>query len=656
MNEGRFGKYYLLRKIAAGGMGEVFLARQQGPEGFEKILVIKRILSHHTDNRDYVDMFFAEARLAAKMSHSNIVQIYEMGEIDESYYIAMEFVNGKSIKDIIDASRAKGIPIPPAHTADIVAKLCAGLGYAHALTDMSGGNLNIIHRDVNPHNVLVTYGGEAKIIDFGIAKSEMNEHKTETGTIKGKFVYMSPEQSAAEKIDKRSDIFSIGIVLYEMLSGDNPFQKANIVLSLDAIQRFHPPLPSTIDPEFLAFDPIMERALAKNPNERYQDCSEMQLDLQRAIMLGEVRKPETSLAKFMHELFQDQIDKENKFIQETGRGMAVQQGGMTGTRTKPPSGAYQVDEFAEPHLTPRPTPLPIHQTGSRSGSAIIRRKKRRLAVSIVSVILVAAAVSVVFIIMNSPKQQQQTVQVLMPVEPHAAVQPQPQPAVAQQIAPPQPVVAQQMSPPQPVVAQQLPAQQLPPQQMPQQALPPPQQKTPVLTARDKKLAAHDKGHKEQEKAPAPTPAPQQQIVIMTPPAAAKVEPPKPEPVSIVATPQAQSGYFLVNSNPQASIFRDGHSLGNAAPMRVDVKSPVGAIKIGDAGSPFQLTFHYRITGPGAIEIAVDSEPWAIMKKNGVGIGKTPRPGMSGDTRPMRFEFVNPAVTGGMSVVLRFFPG
>ena len=641
MNEGRFGKYYLLRKIASGGMGEVFLARQQGPEGFEKILVIKRILSHHTDNRDYVDMFFAEARLAAKMSHSNIVQIYEMGEIDESYYIAMEFVNGKSIKDIIDASRAKNVPIPTAHTADIVAKLCAGLGYAHALTDMSGGNLNIIHRDVNPHNVLVTYGGEAKIIDFGIAKSEMNEHKTETGTIKGKFVYMSPEQSAAEAIDKRSDIFSIGIVLYEMLSGENPFQKANIVLSLDAIQRFHPPLPSSIDPEFLAFDSIVEKALAKKPDDRYQDCSEMQLDLQRAIMLGEVRKPPSGLGKFMHELFQEQIDKENKFIQETGKGMALHKGSTAGSRSKPPSGDFSVDEFGHPHLTPRPTPLPIHQTGSRSGSAIIRRKKRRLAVSIVSVILVAAVVSVVLIVLNSPKPQQQTVQVLMPVETHAAVQPQPTPpAPLPQTSPPPTSPPPTMVPTQPG--------------LPQAVLPQPtpaQQKLP-LASHDKKHDARDKARKEPER-PAQQP---QQIVFVNPAPTPKPEPPKPDPVIIVNTPPSTSGYFLINSNPQASIFRDGHALGIGSPVRVEVKAQAGAIKVGDPSSPFQLTFHYRITGPGAIEIAVDSEPWAILKKNGVGIGKTPRPGMSGDTRPMRFEFVNPAVSGGMSVVLRFFPG
>ena len=202
-----FGKYFLLKRLATGGMGEIYLAKLKGPVGFEKILVIKRILQHHAEDNSFVDMFFAEARVAAKLTHSNIVQIYEMGEIDQSYYIAMEYVHGKSLRDIIDRARELGEYVPPAHAISIVRQLCSGLSYAHNSRDMSGQPIGIVHRDINPHNVLISYTGEVKIIDFGIAKSEMSMHQTETGTIKGKFVYMSPEQSAAEKLDKRSDIF-----------------------------------------------------------------------------------------------------------------------------------------------------------------------------------------------------------------------------------------------------------------------------------------------------------------------------------------------------------------------------------------------------------------------------------------------------------------
>lgn len=315
-----FGKYVLLKKIASGGMGEVFLAKQKGPEGFEKYVVIKRILSHHTDNPDYVSMFFAEARVAGKMAHSNIVQIFEMGEIFGNYYIAMEFVNGKSMNDIIEAAKSQNITIPPAHIAESVARLCSGLHYAHTqTTDAEGANINLIHRDINPHNVLISYGGDVKIIDFGIAKTELNSHRTETGTIKGKFVYMSPEQSAAEDIDCRSDIFSVGIVLYEMLVGSNPFQKSNIVLSLDAIQRFDPPAPSTFNPDLKPFDHIIAKALAKKPDERYQSCQEMEEDLRRELFSGAIARAPMSLNAFLTQLFDANIASEKEELKERER-------------------------------------------------------------------------------------------------------------------------------------------------------------------------------------------------------------------------------------------------------------------------------------------------------------------------------------------------
>ena len=168
-----------------------------------------------------------------------------MGEIDGDYYIAMEYVRGKSLRDIIDELRAEGRQLPLSHAVDLAIKLCEGLGYAHQARDIRGHPMNIVHRDINPHNILISYTGDLKLIDFGIAKSEMTSVHTATGTIKGKFVYMSPEQSAADPIDRRSDIFSLGIVLYEMTCLENPFVRQNVVLSLEAIQRHDVPLPSS---------------------------------------------------------------------------------------------------------------------------------------------------------------------------------------------------------------------------------------------------------------------------------------------------------------------------------------------------------------------------------------------------------------------------
>lgn len=309
-----FGKFRLLKRLAIGGMGEIFLAKQDGPEGFEKILVVKRILEEHAFKPEYVDMFFAEAKLAAKMGHPNIAQIFEMGVIEDSYYISMEFVNGKSLADIVDTCRRTDQQIPPAHVAQILMQLCDGLGYAHALTDEMGDPLHIVHRDINLNNVLVTYRGEAKVIDFGIAKSAISERRTEDGTVKGQFAYMSPEQSAAMPIDQRSDIFSLGIVLYELLALKNPFHRTNIVQLLEAIKSHEPSQLASLNPELAPFDPIVRRALHKNPDQRYPDCAAMHADLQEA--LSNLEKPKHTLSESMRTMFADYILREKKVLQE----------------------------------------------------------------------------------------------------------------------------------------------------------------------------------------------------------------------------------------------------------------------------------------------------------------------------------------------------
>src|SRR5581483_3717162 len=249
-----FGKFFLLKKLAAGGMGEVFLARQQGPAGFQKVLVVKKILAHLTESKEFVEAFLGEARLAAQMNHRNIVQVFELGEQDGAYFIAMEYVQGKSLRDLIDASVRRKERIPAELCRTLAEQICDGASYAHNLTDLAGRSLNLVHRDLNPQNVLISYGGDVKIIDFGIAKSELSTVKTEAGMIKGKFVYMSPEQSLAKRLDKRSDVFAIGISLYEMLTGINPFHKDNIVLTLEAVQRHDPAPPSEYDPSYAPFD------------------------------------------------------------------------------------------------------------------------------------------------------------------------------------------------------------------------------------------------------------------------------------------------------------------------------------------------------------------------------------------------------------------
>jgi eukaryotic-like serine/threonine-protein kinase len=627
-----FGKYMLVRKLAAGGMGEVFLAKQQGPEGFEKFLVIKRILSHHTDNPDYVDMFFAEARLAAKMSHSNIVQIFEMGEIDGAYFIAMEYVNGKSMKDIIDAAKAKGITLEPAHIAEMIIKLASGLGYAHNLRDMSGNVLNIIHRDVNPHNALVSYGGETKVIDFGIAKSDFNSHKTETGTIKGKFVYMSPEQSAAEKIDKRSDIFSIGIVLYEMLAGENPFQKPNIVLSLDAIQRFSPPPPSTLNPAFVPFDAVVEKALKKSALDRYQDCHDMVADLQRLLGTGEIPKPSLSLQQLMHELFHEQIEKEQRFVQEFLKANSAS-ATSTALPPRPPrpkpqhsfAGSQDLTQAqaTSPELVP-PVRMGNETTAGvkpRPGSAMNRRRKTRMFAYLwVGVILLSASIAVAVIISKSkPKHQ-----VVLDMNTIALSPPEPNPT------PPEPVqvMAQNPTPVNPMTqAPPLPAGTTgtvaPPVATPGTVAP------PVATPR-----------------PTPTNIPDDPRPEPSHPSMGVKGPPKK--VKVAEEHDAIEGVQLfIYSTPAAPVSRDGKRI---ASTKVELLRERGEIRVGDGSTPFQVTFKYKVASDKSVDLTIDSSPWAILRRDGISVGRTPR-SVAIDGAQHRYEFSSPGVDA-MTLIVR----
>lgn len=314
-----FGNYVLLRKLASGGMGEVFLACLRGAP--DRLVVIKRILSQHLDKKDYLDMFFAEARLVARMDHPHIVRIREMGEYAGDHYIAMEYVRGKSLRDVVDELRAEGTVMPVAHVLDLGIKLCDGLGHAHQARDDRGRPMNIVHRDINPHNVLISYEGDLKLIDFGIAKSEMNAVHTATGTIKGKFVYMSPEQSAADPLDARSDLFSVGIVLYEMLALENPFIRPNVVLSLEAIQRHPVPAPSKRRLDAGPLDKVLLRALEKSPEERFRSAHEMRDALWAVARSGQVEPPKTSLSGFLHRLFAADIAQEETLLTESRRSV-----------------------------------------------------------------------------------------------------------------------------------------------------------------------------------------------------------------------------------------------------------------------------------------------------------------------------------------------
>jgi serine/threonine protein kinase len=319
-----FGAYELLRRLAFGGMGEVFLARKKanvvshGGGPVSRLLVVKRVLAHMRRNDHQRQLFLDEAALQGVLHSPNIVQIVDVGEHDGLVFLAMEHVHGPSWRALIERCRKRKQHIPIGHVAAMMLQACEALSYAHNLVDgASGQPLKIVHRDINPHNVLVTYDGVIKVIDFGIAKSELNEHHTETGTIKGKFAYMSPEQSAAEPLDARSDLFALGICFYELLTLTNPFKRGNVVLSLEAIQRSTPRPLAEVRPQAAIMAPIVERMLRKNPDDRFFDCADVAVALRALLADGLVPEPQQRLGSWLQELFADEIATHQRLLQDS---------------------------------------------------------------------------------------------------------------------------------------------------------------------------------------------------------------------------------------------------------------------------------------------------------------------------------------------------
>jgi len=281
-----FGKYYLLDRIGAGGMAEVFLAVAMGPEGFQRMLVIKRMLPHLSQDRAFVSMFVDEAKLCGLLSHPNLVQIFEFGSIEDSFFIAMEHVQGETLSAVRAKLHEAGRVAPVAATLEIVRQLCLGLHYAHSLKSVAGQSLGIIHRDISPSNLMLSFHGTVKILDFGIARvaEGLRETHTQAGTMKGKVSYMSPEQIRMEPIDSRSDLFAVGIVLHEFLTGRRLFKATNEYNGARMVLESVVPLPSALNPEVPAeVDKIVMRALERNRDARYATAGEIADDLEKVL-------------------------------------------------------------------------------------------------------------------------------------------------------------------------------------------------------------------------------------------------------------------------------------------------------------------------------------------------------------------------------------
>jgi eukaryotic-like serine/threonine-protein kinase len=303
----QYGKYVLLKRLALGGMAEIFLARQSGAAGFQKLVVLKRILPQFSSESSFVEMFLDEGRLGATLTHPNIVQIYDLGEAEGAYFIAMEFVAGQDLYMISRKALERGPPVPPAIAARIVANMAEGLHCAHTAKDFKGNALNIVHRDVSPSNVIVSYDGAVKLLDFGIAKAESQTTKTQGGTLKGKYSYMSPEQIRGEPLDGRSDVFALGIVLYESITGRRLYKGSSELSIINAVLNGDVRAPSSLVPEIPSeLDSICLKALEKNIKKRYASAQEMQLELERFLASQSAGPASVALRQYMMSLFNEE--------------------------------------------------------------------------------------------------------------------------------------------------------------------------------------------------------------------------------------------------------------------------------------------------------------------------------------------------------------
>jgi eukaryotic-like serine/threonine-protein kinase len=378
-----FGKFFLLQRLAVGGMAEIYRARVVGAAGFEKELVVKRILPNRAKDQGFISMLVNEAKLTVQLNHNNVAQIYECGSIDGNFFISMELVNGVSMKEVLHAFTRAGAIISPEQAIFMVLQLLHGLDYAHKKTDAQGNALQIVHCDVSPDNCLVSFEGEVKLLDFGIARAATGLSNYKEGMLMGKLGYVAPEQASLEtRWDHRVDIFAAGIILYELLTKQKPFPKATDVDSLIASRKAKVVPPTTLDPRLPRdIDQIVAKALAYDPNKRYADARTFADALVDILFPTPHSSVQDLLNKQMHVVFADKIARQRQarahdaLIMKVLASIAAGQGQATdgrATATTPAPGLHAV-----PPLVADTEPITTASDPSSSESRPMSRSPRR---------------------------------------------------------------------------------------------------------------------------------------------------------------------------------------------------------------------------------------------------------------------------------------
>ncbi|WP_437797248.1 serine/threonine protein kinase [Sorangium sp. So ce693] len=362
-----FGKYRFIATLGHGGMADVHLAVAVGPAGFSKLQVIKRLRPNIADEPEFRDMLLDEARLAARLNHRNVVQTNEVGLADGEYFIAMEYLDGQPLSRVISRAREQARTIPFAVQFWILSEVLAGLHYAHELVDYDGTPLNVVHRDISPHNIFVTYDGQVKIVDFGIALAAHRLVETQTGTMKGKVAYMAPEQafSHSSQIDRRADVFSAGVILWEMLAGRRLWRGLSDPQIISRLMRDIPDLRSARPEVPVELARICAKALAHSPGERYSTAAAFRAELDRYAERLEGQVTAEQLGALMRELFASErseiraiIDRQLKQLQEHGADAGS--AGLAGRAPRLPS---------LPGRDPLDSDPPAQEEGATTGSS-----------------------------------------------------------------------------------------------------------------------------------------------------------------------------------------------------------------------------------------------------------------------------------------------
>jgi eukaryotic-like serine/threonine-protein kinase len=382
-------KLQIIRRLGQGGMAEVFLAKQVGVKGFEKFLVMKKILAQFAENPEFVDMLFAEARANARLTHPNVVQTFDVGVTEGVAYILMEYVRGPDLKRLMNELRRKGLALPMEHALRIVAETAAGLHYAHSYVDPAGNAHPVVHRDVSPHNVLISLDGAIKLSDFGIAKVQGEDH-TQAGVLKGKISYISPEAAAGRPLDARNDVFALGVVLFELLTGQLPFRRDHDAATLNAIVREPAPVPSQLKPSIPQdVSDLILRALVKDPSRRTPSAAAMREEIEAVMAHHRLNSSPAAVAQFFKDTLGDRLSEYAPAAASspgsgshprigTGSGDVAPNEGRSSARLAGSVGNVGTGSGSRPNLTasragtgsgPRANPnlTPNSKTGSGSG-------------------------------------------------------------------------------------------------------------------------------------------------------------------------------------------------------------------------------------------------------------------------------------------------